>query len=59
MGFITANVLQIAEGGEFKVVMSNMAQIIIRSTTFQLTDTPPLLAMCCYKLYYFFLSVGK
>jgi hypothetical protein len=48
---LTHNVLQIAEGGEYEVIMFNVAQMIIRSTTVQLTTTPPLLAMCCYTLF--------
>lgn len=48
---IAPNGLQIAEGGEYEVIMFNIAQMIIRSTTVQLTDTPPLLAICCYTLF--------
>jgi hypothetical protein len=43
--------MQIAEGGENEVIMFNIAQMIIRSTTVQLTTTTPLLAMCCYTLF--------
>jgi len=45
------NGLQIAEGGEYEVIILNIAQMMIRSTTVQLTATPPLLAMCCYTLF--------
>ena len=48
---VAYNVLQIAEGGEYEVIIFNIAQMIIRSTIVQLTDTPPLLAMCCYTLF--------
>lgn len=51
MNPIAANVLHIAEGGEYEVIMFNIAQMMIRSNTVQLTTTPPLLAMCCYTLF--------
>ena len=48
---LAGNELQIAEGGEYEVIMFNIAQMIIQSTTVQLTTAPPLLAMCCYTLF--------
>jgi len=48
---LAGNGWQIAEGGEIEVIMFNIAQMMIRSTTVQLTTTPPLLAMCCYTLF--------
>jgi hypothetical protein len=51
VGKIAANGLQIAEGGEYEVIMFNIAQMMIRSIIVQFTTTPPLLAMCCYTLF--------
>jgi hypothetical protein len=53
------NVLHIAEGGDLEAGTFNIAQMIIQGTNFNFNTTPPLLAMCCYTLYYFFLCVGK
>jgi len=49
-----ANVLQIAEGGDFEAETFNKEQKMIQGTNFNFSTTPPLLAMCCYTLYYFF-----
>jgi hypothetical protein len=57
-GFInelTANGLQIAEGGELEVQFLNIAQMMIRSTTLDFSTTSPLLAMCCYVSVFFFI----
>jgi hypothetical protein len=47
------NGLQIAEGGEYEAQNLIKPQMIIRSTTVDITTTPPLLAMCCYLLPFF------
>ena len=48
---ITANGLQIAEGGEYEALNLIKPQMMIRINTVQFTTTPPLLAMCCYTLF--------
>jgi hypothetical protein len=47
------NVLQIAEGGEIKAQNFNIKIMFNRSTTVHISTTPPLLAMCCYKPFFF------
>jgi len=51
---LVANVLQIAEGGDLEAGTFNKEQMMIQGTNFNFSTTPPLLAMCCYTLYYFF-----
>ena len=50
---ITANVLQIAEGGEYEAKTLKIVQMLNRSTTVHFSTKPPLLAMCCYKPFFF------
>ena len=54
---LTHNVLQIAEGGDFGAETFNKEQMMIQGTNFDFSTKPPLLAMCCYTL--FFLCVLK
>jgi len=51
------NVLHIAEGGEHEAQNLNLKQMFNRSTTVHFSTKPPLLAICCYTL--FFLCVLK
>ena len=46
------NVLQIAEGGDFEAETFNKEQMMIQGTNFNFSTTPPLLAMCCYTLFF-------
>jgi hypothetical protein len=46
------NVLQIAEGGDLEAGTSNKVQMMIQSTNFNFSTAPPLLAMCCYTLFF-------
>jgi len=50
---LTDNVLQIAEGGEIEALNLNIKQMLNRSTTVDISTKPPLLAMCCYTLFFF------
>jgi hypothetical protein len=47
---IEANVLQIAEGGNYEALIFNKPQTMIRSTDVQFITALPLLANCCYTL---------
>jgi hypothetical protein len=51
--FIAYNVSQIAEGGEIEVLNLNIKRMLNRSTTVDISTKPPLLAMCCYKPFFF------
>jgi hypothetical protein len=50
---LTANVLKIAEGGEYEALNLIKPQMLNRSTTVDISTKPPLLAMCCYTLFFF------
>jgi len=50
---LVANVLQIAEGGEYEALNLIKPQMLNRSTTVDISTTPPLLAICCYALLFF------
>jgi hypothetical protein len=47
---MAANGWQIAEGGEYEALNLIKSQMMIRSTTVDISTKPPLLAMCCYTL---------
>ena len=49
---ITANVSHIAEGGEYEAQTLKIVQMFNRSTTVHFSTTPPLLAICCYTLFF-------
>ncbi len=46
---ITANVLQLPEGGDFGAIHCQPSTNFDRSTTLDLTTEPPLLGRCCYR----------
>ena len=54
---LAPNVLQIAEGGDLEMRTFNLVQTMIQGANFNFSTIPPLLAMCCYTL--FFLCVLK
>ena len=45
---ITANVLQLPEGGDFEAINCQPSTNFGRSTKLDLTTSPPLLGRCCY-----------
>jgi hypothetical protein len=50
---MVANVLHIAEGGEYEAQTFKIVQMFNRSTTVHFSTTPPLLAICCYVPFFF------
>ncbi|MGI6320363.1 MAG: hypothetical protein ACOXZK_05280 [Bacteroidales bacterium] len=44
---ITANVLQLPEGGDFEALHCQPSTNVDRSTKLDLTTEPPLLGRCC------------
>jgi hypothetical protein len=50
---MAANVLHIAEGGEYEALNFKIAQMFNRSTTVHISTKPPLLAICCYAQVFF------
>ena len=50
---MTANGLQIAEGGNFGAENFNFKQMYNRSKNVHLTTDLPLLAICCYVPFFF------
>jgi hypothetical protein len=53
LSHLATNVLQIAEGGEYEALNLIKPQMLNRSTTVDISTKPPLLAMCCYTLFFF------
>ena len=51
-GTLTHNVLQIAEGGDLEMRTFNLVQTMIQGANFNFSTIPPLLAMCCYTLFF-------
>jgi len=47
---ITANVLQLPEGGDFEALHFQLSTNFDRGTKLDLTTEPPLLGRCCYRL---------
>ncbi|MBK6888422.1 MAG: hypothetical protein IPH02_00370 [Sphingobacteriales bacterium] len=45
---LTANVLQLPEGGDFEALHCQTSINFDRSTKLDLTTEPPLLGRCCY-----------
>jgi hypothetical protein len=50
---IAANGTGIAEGGDYEAQVFKIVQMFNRSTTVHFSNTPPLLAICCYVTFFF------
>jgi len=56
---MTANGLQLPEGGDFEALHCQPSRNFDRSTKLGLTTEPPLLGRCCYKLAFLSVEVVK
>ena len=50
---VTYNVLHIGEGGDYEALTFKIALMFNRSKKVHFSTTPPLLAICCYVLFFF------